>query len=107
MPLTSRPEASDLFPAVQQEIARLVALAEVRSAFAWLFSNEEQLTRWQLELARIPSPPFGEQARSEWLLEHFFVLRLIDVHFDKLGNVFGIRPCAGYNLIALSAHVDA
>ena len=106
MPLTSRPEASDLFPAVQQEIARLVALAEVRSAFAWFLSNEEQLTRWQLELARIPAPPFGEQARSEWLLEHFFELGLSDVHSDKVGNVFGIRPGAGNKYIALSAHVD-
>ena len=106
MALTSRPDVTDLFPAVQQEIARLTALAEVRSAFAWFLSKDEQLTHWQLELASIPAPPFGEQARSEWLLERFFELGLSDVHVDQVGNVFGIRPGTGNKYVALSAHVD-
>jgi len=79
MALTSRPEVSNLFPALQQEIARLAALAEVRSAFAWFLSNEDELTQWQLDLASIPAPPFGEQGRSEWLRERFLELGLGDV----------------------------
>ena len=106
MALTSRPEVSNLFPALQQEIARLAALAEVRSAFAWFLSNEDELTQWQLDLASIPAPPFGEQGRSEWLRERFLELGLGDVHSDRVGNVFGIRPGTGNKYVALSAHVD-
>jgi tripeptide aminopeptidase len=91
---------------VQQEIARLAELAQVRSAFAWFHSQETQLTNWQLEMARIPAPPFGEMARGEWLRKRFRELGLKDVQTDEVGNVFGILPGAGTQLVALSAHID-
>jgi tripeptide aminopeptidase len=106
MVLTPRPEVSQLFPAVQQEIASLSGLPGVRSAFAWFLSHEEQFAEWQLDLARIPAPPFGEQARSEWLLVRFLELGLDDAHSDNVGNVFGIRPGRGNRCVALSAHID-
>lgn len=106
MVLTPRPEVSELFPAVQQEIASLSGLSGVRSAFAWFLSQEGQLAEWQLDVARIPAPPFGEQARSEWLLERFRELGLDDAHRDNVGNVFGMRPGPGEKCIALSAHID-
>jgi acetylornithine deacetylase/succinyl-diaminopimelate desuccinylase-like protein len=103
---TSRAEVSEVFPDVQQEIARLAALAEMRSAFAWLRAQEPQFAHWQLEVARIPAPPFGEAARSEWLLKRFQELGLDDVHKDDVGNVFGIHPGYGRTCVALSAHLD-
>ncbi len=90
----------------QQQIASLTARASVRSAFAWFLSKESQLSDWQLQLARIPAPPFGEQARSEWLLERFLELGLKDVHADEVGNVFGVRPGVSDKSVALSAHMD-
>ncbi|PYX17047.1 MAG: peptidase M20 [Acidobacteria bacterium] len=106
MPVSSRAEASEGFPDVQQEIARLAASAELRSAFAWLRAQEAQFARWQLDVARIPSPPFGEAARATWLANKFHELGLDDVHNDDVGNVFGIHPGLGRNYIALSAHMD-
>jgi tripeptide aminopeptidase len=109
MPSSPRAEVPFVPPSVQQEIARLAALPETRSAFAWLRAEEAQFAAWQLEMARIPAPPFGETARGEWLQERFRALELEDVHTDEVGNVFGIRlakrgPAKQY--IALSAHID-
>ena len=106
MPLSSRAEVSQVSPDVQQEIARLSAAPELRSAFAWLRAQEAQFAHWQLELARIPSPPFGEAARATWLANKFRELGLDDVHNDDVGNLFGIHPGFGRNYVALSAHMD-
>jgi len=102
----SRAEVSEAHPGVQQEVARLASSPEVRSAFSWLRAQEAQFVQWQMELARIPAPPFGEAARSEWLESKFRDLGLDDVHRDDTGNVFGTHPGYGKNYVALSAHID-
>lgn len=91
---------------LHQRIARLSLLPEVRAAFQWFRNYEPQLAGWQLELARIPAPPFGESARAEWLKQRFLELELADVHIDEVGNVVGVRPGRGEQCVALSAHID-
>jgi tripeptide aminopeptidase len=88
------------------EIARLAALPEVRSALAWLRAQEAQFAAWQLEMARVPAPPFGETERARWLAERFRELDLEDVHIDDAGNVLGVRGGAGKQYVSLSAHID-
>jgi tripeptide aminopeptidase len=105
MAYVSRPEAG-IFADLEQEIRNLAAKPSVRSAYAWFLSGEAQLAGWQLEVARIPAPPFGEQARSEWLLERFLELGLAEVHADEVGNVFGVRPGVRDKVVAVSAHMD-
>jgi tripeptide aminopeptidase len=105
-PLPPRAEISALAPAMQQEVARLAASPEVRSAFNWLRMQEPQLTHWQMEMARIPAPPFGESARAAWLVERFREVGLDDVRIDDVGNVFGTHPGFGRRYVALSAHID-
>jgi len=56
---------------LQREVARLAASPEVRSAFNWFRTQEPQLLHWQMEMARIAAPPFGESARGAWLAERF------------------------------------
>src|SRR5579863_6299159 len=109
MPSTPRTQVPPPPPTIQQEVARLAALPETRAAFAWLRAQEAQFASWQLEMARIPAPPFGETARGEWFQERLRALGLEDVHADEVGNVFGAhndraKPDAAY--IALSAHID-
>jgi tripeptide aminopeptidase len=104
--MSSRAEVSDAYPTVQEEVARLSASPEVRSAFNWFRAQEPQLAHWQLEMARIAAPPFGESARGAWLAERFRELSLDDVRIDDVGNVFGIHPGFGKRYIALSAHID-
>jgi acetylornithine deacetylase/succinyl-diaminopimelate desuccinylase-like protein len=106
MALSPRPEVSEVLPTSQQEVARLAVLAEVRSAFAWLRAQEPQFAHWQLEMARIAAPPFGEAARGAWLAQKFQELGLDDVHSDDVGNVFGTHPGHGRSYVALSAHMD-
>jgi tripeptide aminopeptidase len=106
MPFSSRAEVSDGYPTVQEEVARLSASPEIRSAFNWFRSQEPQFSHWQLEMARIAAPPFGEGPRAAWLAERFRELGLDDVRVDDVGNVFGIHPGFGRRYIALSAHID-
>jgi len=106
MALSPRAEVSGGFSGLQQEVARLSAAPEIRSAFAWLRAQEPQFAHWQLELARIAAPPFAESARAEWMAEKFRELGLDNVHSDDVGNVFGSHPGFGKSYVALSAHID-
>ncbi len=101
-PREALPEA---IPTVPQEIARLAGLPGLRAAFAWFRSQETQLAHWQIEMARIPAPPFGEAARAEWLKKRFRDVGLTDPHVDEVGNVFGVRG-SGDTFVSLSAHID-
>src|ERR1700730_573429 len=102
----SQADVSDLFPGVQQEVAHLCSLTEIRSAFTWFRSQEPQFAQWQLELARIAAPPFGESARSAWLAKKFSELGLDPVQADEVGNVCGTHAGYGHGSAALSAHLD-
>ena len=100
------PQAAHGHPPLQEEVARLSASPEVRAAFEWFRVREPQFARWQMDVARIAAPPFGESARGTWLAEQFRSLGLSDVHSDEVGNVFGIRPGLGPLHVSLSAHID-
>src|SRR5579872_550183 len=101
-----RTDLPELQPSVQQEVARLFASPEVRSAFNWFRTQEPLLLHWQMEMARIPAPPFGESARAAWLAERFKEVGLDDVRIDDVGNVFGTHPGFGRRFISVSAHID-
>jgi len=73
--------------AAQQRISRLATLTAVHRAFHWLHLHQPQLRQWQLEIVRIPAPPFGESARAAWFLDRFHDLGLTSVHLDDAGNV--------------------
>jgi len=92
----------------QQEVARLAELRAVHEAFAWFRASSRELEDLQLELTAVPSPPWGEAARAEWLRARFEDLGLSEVQQDDLGNVFGVLPGSEPNapLVALSAHLD-
>jgi acetylornithine deacetylase/succinyl-diaminopimelate desuccinylase-like protein len=91
---------------MQQEVERLAALVEVRSAIAWFRAHESRLAEYQMEVARIAAPPFGEAARSAWLADRFREIGLSAVEIDKVGNVFAVHPGYGNRYLALSAHID-
>jgi tripeptide aminopeptidase len=70
----------------QRRISRLATLTAVHRAFHWLHLHQPQLRQWQLELVRIPAPPFGESARAAWFLDRFHTLGLTNIHLDDAGN---------------------
>jgi tripeptide aminopeptidase len=94
-PAPPRADLPEIAPAVQQDVARIAASPDVRSAFNWLRIQEPQLAQWQMEMARIAAPPFSESARAAWLAERFREVGLDDVRIDDVGNVFGVHPGSG------------
>jgi tripeptide aminopeptidase len=110
----------------QQRITRLATLTAVHRAFHWLHLHQPQLRQWQLEMVRIPAPPFGESARAAWFLERFDQLGLTNIHLDNEGNALAeltqtetlhhavaspssVRSAAGLAstpVVLLSAHLD-
>ncbi len=91
----------------QQEIARIAELRSIHNAFYYLHNQEMEFRRWQMELADVPAPPFGEAERSQWLRQRFLSLGLHHVQTDELGNVFGLfHESQQAPLVAVSAHLD-
>ena len=107
----------------QRRISRLATLTAVHRAFHWLHLHQPQLRQWQLELVRIPAPPFGESARAAWFLDRFHNLGLTNIHLDDAGNALAelhphaaSAPTASNSVISteatttpcilLSAHLD-
>ena len=106
-PAKSRRAALDAAQPLQA-IAQVAERRSVHEAFAWFRAQEERLSQWQMEITRIPAPPFGEAARAEWLKTRFRELGLQQVEVDQAGNVTGIRLGAPNqsSFVALSAHID-
>src|SRR5260370_16899323 len=98
--------ASDSYPPVQEEVARLAGSPEARAAFDRFRSQESQFAQWQMEATRVAAPPFGEVARGLWLAERFRELRLTGVLLDDLGHVFPLRPGYRSRFSVLTAHID-
>jgi acetylornithine deacetylase/succinyl-diaminopimelate desuccinylase-like protein len=94
----------------QQRVTRLATLTAVHRAFHWLHLHQPQLRQWQLEMVRIPAPPFAESARAAWFLDRFHHLGLTNIHLDEEGNALAelALPDAAPNTpcILLSAHLD-
>jgi tripeptide aminopeptidase len=89
-------------------VARVAEMRPVHAAFGWFRKHERRLSDWQLELTRIPAPPFAEEKRAAWFRSKMEELGLEQVHTDELGNVFGVRPGSDPDApyVALSAHLD-
>ncbi|MGA7524865.1 MAG: M20/M25/M40 family metallo-hydrolase [Acidobacteriaceae bacterium] len=89
-------------------IARLASDRRVHQAFQWLHLQEQRILQWQMELVRVPAPPFGEASRALWLCERFRELGLQESRIDSVGNTIarlsGTDPNA--RRVLLSAHID-
>jgi tripeptide aminopeptidase len=105
--MTNKPDdVQEISSGVKQEIARILVSARVQSALQEFRSQESQLRDWQMEMARIPAPPFGEAERAQWLRQRFRELGLEDVHEDSVGNVLGLRTGSSDQCVTVSAHID-
>ena len=92
-------------------VTAIAAQRPVHEAFRWLHLYTRQMLAIQAELARIPAPPFGEEARSAWIAERFRDASLDFISTDEAGNVCAILPAAGGRaenapIVLLSAHLD-
>jgi tripeptide aminopeptidase len=91
----------------QQDVARTSALAHVHAVFDWINTHGRELAETQMEVSRIPAPPFQEARRADWLRARFVHLGLDDVHIDAAGNAIGVRPGRTDSpYVVVSAHLD-
>jgi acetylornithine deacetylase/succinyl-diaminopimelate desuccinylase-like protein len=94
------------------QVTALAGRRPLHAAFSWVHNNPKSILDWQTSLITIPAPPFGEQARSEWLLARFTEAGLAQVHADAIGNVFAFLPAQNLApessgpVVVLSAHLD-
>src|SRR5215472_4372170 len=95
--------------------SRVTAFASQRpihAAFSWIHANSKTILDWQKELCTIPAPPFGEQARSQWMAARFSEIGLSEIETDAAGNVLGFLPAPHLSpestgpVIVVSAHLD-
>jgi tripeptide aminopeptidase len=105
MSLGSRSTAESAL-SIRQEVADLAALPDVRAAVASFSERKSEISAWQMELAGIPAPPFGEAPRAGWLAAKFKEIGLKEVQIDEIGNVLGVRHGTSTEVIAVSAHID-
>ncbi len=91
-----------------QDVAKLAEMRQVHEAFKWFQSHERDLRKLQIEVTKIPAPPFGEANRALWVRDRFKEFGLYDIEIDKAGNVIGLSRGAKQKapLIALTAHID-
>jgi acetylornithine deacetylase/succinyl-diaminopimelate desuccinylase-like protein len=93
-------------------VTKLAGLRAVHAAFAWMHQNPKTILDWQIELSKIPGPPFGEENRSVWMADRFREAGLSAVTTDAIGNVFATLPAAALPpestgpVVVLSAHLD-
>ncbi len=105
MPLLSRNSAFS-------QVTALASKRPVHAAFSWLHGNPKTIMDWQSALVAIPAPPYGEQARAEWLAARFRESGLCQVEIDAAGNAIGILPAEHLPpestgpVVVLSAHLD-
>lgn len=89
------------------QITEILSNREVADALEAIRTSNEWTLRQQIELCRIPAPPFQEAARAAELRRRFQALGLQRVRIDEEGNVIAERPGAGTGpRVALTAHLD-
>ena len=73
--------------AAHHRITRLATSPQSTEPSTGCTSTNPNFASWQLDLVRIPAPPFGESARAAWFFDRFQALGLTNTHTDDAGNV--------------------
>ena len=90
------------------DIEAIAALPSVRQASAHIAAHDGETLADMRAAVRIPSPPFGEAARADWLAERCRAAGLADVSVDAVGNVLARLPgtAAEATPVLIAAHLD-
>lgn len=96
-------------PGSQGLAAELAARPDVRAALERIRASDDATVNEQIRIAEIPSPPFREDRRGQYILQRFRELGLQQVEKDQVGNVSGLREGTNKSapLVVLSAHLDS
>ena len=96
-----------LEPVPTQMIRDLLASEQVKAAFRFFEASAEGITEEQIRLCSIPSSPFKEQLRADYLKNKFAEFALSEVAIDDEGNCLALlRGSSLQPLLVVSAHLD-
>jgi tripeptide aminopeptidase len=99
--------SSTLKTAPKLNLRDLLATREVTEAFRYFEADAEQITDEHIRICSVPSSPFGEQRRAEYLRDKFRDLGLSETTIDDEGNCLGLhRGTSLEPLLIVSAHLD-
>jgi acetylornithine deacetylase/succinyl-diaminopimelate desuccinylase-like protein len=99
--------SSSLKTASKPRLRDLLASPAVQEAFRFFEASAEQITDEHIRICSVPSSPFGEQQRAEYLRDKFRELGLSETVTDDEGNCLGLHRGASLEpLIVVSAHLD-
>jgi tripeptide aminopeptidase len=88
-------------------ITELLNSPQVQRAFKLIDSQLEKFTEEHIQICSIPSSPFGEKERADYLARRFAELGLAEASTDEEGNCLGVRKGrSAAPLLAVSAHLD-
>lgn len=110
LPLKRMPKFSRI--SAFNRVTAIAAQRAVHAAFSWMHNNPKTFIDLQAELVAIPAPPFGEQARSEWMAARLAEIGLTGIETDTIGNVYGFLhpghlPAESTGpVVVMSAHLD-
>ena len=94
-------------PEVQTVMDRLVASSDVKQTLEFLKADHDKRIADQIEITKIPAPPFQEEVRAIDYARRLEALGLEDVRIDKEGNTIGcLKGTAGTPKLVVSAHLD-
>lgn len=91
----------------EQVVSDLLTDGRVRRAFRFFEERAEEIAQEQAAMCAIPAPPFGEEARAEYLAARLRQCGLREARRDEEGNCVALRR--GKNLrplVVVSAHLD-
>ncbi len=88
-------------------LARIAASPLFAGVTRFFSDNVAATTEELVRVVEIPSPPFHERARAEYVLSRFRDFNLTDTHIDDEGNVLGLLGPATGDVIAVAAHLDS
>jgi len=105
--LNTAPDASAEQPVWAREVARVSGLRPVHEAVNWLRSHEREIAEFQMNVSRIPAPPFHEAERCAWFCERMRELGY-SAELDGICNVIVPRPGSDEQgpAVAVTAHLD-
>ena len=93
--------------APEQVVRDLHASPSVQGAFRFFVERAAEITEEQAAICEIPAPPFGEEARAEYLAARFRQCGLRETKIDAEGNCVALRRGASLRpLVCFSAHLD-
>jgi acetylornithine deacetylase/succinyl-diaminopimelate desuccinylase-like protein len=92
---------------LEKQLTKLIKDKNIKNAFAYIDSLEEETNQNLIELTQVAAPPFLEEKRALAYKKMFEDAGAVEVRIDEVGNVVALKKgTVGNKVVALDAHLD-